>query len=75
VAFGYGSWKSNLKAGFKPIFTYTQWKRLAKDLDFAMKSTPTELSLEQWVGLFECFQKRVPAFKKRQCLSKPSVEV
>lgn len=68
VAYGFGRWKRNLKLGFKPIFTYPQWKRLSKDLGFPIQSTPTELSLEQWIGLFECFQKRVPDFKKEEVM-------
>src|SRR5215212_5071057 len=34
VRYGFGRWKNNLRLIFKPIFTYEQWKRLSKDLQF-----------------------------------------
>ena len=52
VQYGFGSWKPNLKLAFKNVFTYKQWKRLARDLDFPLNATPTELSFEQWLGLY-----------------------
>ena len=52
VEYGFGSWKPNLKLAFKNVFTYKQWKRLARDLDFPLNATPTELSFEQWLGLY-----------------------
>ena len=64
VRFGFGAWKKSLKIAFKPIFTYQQWKRLSKDLDFPLDATPTQLTFEQWLGLFECFQKRTPKYKQ-----------
>lgn len=63
VRFGFGSWKKNLKLAFKPIFTYEQWKRLSRDLRFPLDVRPTELTFEQWLGLFHCFQHRVSAEK------------
>jgi len=56
VHYGFGRWKPNLKLAFKNVFTYKQWKRLARDLDFPLNATPTELSFEQWVGLFRSFK-------------------
>jgi 23S rRNA (adenine-N6)-dimethyltransferase len=58
VQFGFGRWKPNLKLAFKNVFTYKQWKRLARDLDFPLNSTPTELSFEQWLGLYHGFKQR-----------------
>jgi 23S rRNA (adenine-N6)-dimethyltransferase len=66
VTYGFGSWKKNLKLGFKQIFTYKQWKRLAKEYGFPIESSPTELTLEQWIGLFICFKERVPDIKKER---------
>ena len=68
VRFGFGSWKRNLKLAFKPIFTYEQWKRLSKDLRFPQDVTPTELTFEQWMGLFDCFKKRVSKEKQAYLL-------
>src|SRR5262249_26207756 len=56
VQYGFGRWKPNLKSAFKNVFTYKQWKRLARGLDFPLKATATELSVEQWVGLYQGFK-------------------
>ena len=53
VQYGFGRWKPNLKLAFKNVFTYKQWKRLARELDFPLNATPTELSFEQWLGLYQ----------------------
>lgn len=58
VQYGFGRWKPNLKLAFKNVFTYRQWKRLAQDLDFPLNATPTELSFEQWLGLYHGFINR-----------------
>jgi 23S rRNA (adenine-N6)-dimethyltransferase len=64
VRYGFGRWKRNLKLIFEPIFTYPQWKRLAKDLYFPLDATPSQLTFAQWLGLFECFKQRVPIYKQ-----------
>jgi 23S rRNA (adenine-N6)-dimethyltransferase len=64
VHYGFGRWKNNLKLIFKTIFTYQQWKRLSKDLHFPLDATPSKLTFEQWLGLFECFKQRVPSTKQ-----------
>ena len=58
VQYGFGRWKPNLKLAFKHIFTYKQWKRLARDMDFRLNATPTELSVEQWSGLYQRYMSR-----------------
>ena len=65
VAYGFGSWKPSLKHGCRKVFNYRQWKRLAHQLDFAVKSKPTELTCQQWVKLFRAFQELVPEEKRR----------
>ena len=57
VQCGFGRWKPNLKLAFKNVFTYKQWKRLARELDFPLNAKPTELSFEQWLGLFQGFMR------------------
>jgi 23S rRNA (adenine-N6)-dimethyltransferase len=64
VRYGFRTWKNNLKSTFKSIFTYQQWKHLSKDLDFPLDAVPSALTLEQWLGLLECFQERVPTNKQ-----------
>jgi 23S rRNA (adenine-N6)-dimethyltransferase len=56
VQYGFGRWKPNLRLAFKNVFTYKQWKRLARDLEISLKATPTELSFEQWLGLYHGFR-------------------
>jgi len=58
VQYGFERWKPNLRLAFKNVFTYQQWKRLARDFEFPLNATPTELSLEQWLGLYEAFKQR-----------------
>lgn len=57
VQYGFGRWKPNLKSAFKSVFTYKQWKRLARDVQFPLNATPTELSFEQWLNLYRGFVK------------------
>lgn len=56
VSYGFCRWKNYLRLAFKNIFTYKQWKRLARDLNFPLNSTPTQLSFEQWLGLYQGFK-------------------
>jgi 23S rRNA (adenine-N6)-dimethyltransferase len=56
VKHGFGAWKKNLKSNYKNIFSYKQWKRLSRDLDFPIHAQPSELSLRQWLGLFALFK-------------------
>ncbi len=58
VHYGFERWKPNLKLAFKNVFPYQQWKRLARDLEFPLNATPTELRFEQWLGLYEGFKQR-----------------
>ncbi|HEX8847784.1 MAG TPA: 23S ribosomal RNA methyltransferase Erm [Pyrinomonadaceae bacterium] len=64
VRYGFHATKDNLALSFKKLFTYAQWKRLAKDLKFPLKVTPTALKFEQWVGLFKYFLIGVSEEKK-----------
>jgi 23S rRNA (adenine-N6)-dimethyltransferase len=64
IYYGFGRWKHNLKLIFKPIFTYPQWKHVSRDLSFPLDATPSHLTFEQWLGLFECFRQRVPSSKQ-----------
>ncbi len=69
VSFGFRSWKKNLKIGYKNIFSYPQWKRLAKENRFKSEAMPSQLSLEQWLALFKYFQAGVSEDKKRLVLN------
>jgi 16S rRNA A1518/A1519 N6-dimethyltransferase RsmA/KsgA/DIM1 with predicted DNA glycosylase/AP lyase activity len=56
VEYGFARWKPHLRLAFKNVFTYKQWKHLARKLDFPLNSTPTELSFEQWLALYHGFK-------------------
>ena len=58
VQYGFGRGKPNLKLAFKHVFTYQQWKHLARDLDFPLNATATELSFQQWLDLYRAFTRR-----------------
>lgn len=50
--------------GLKKLFTNIQMKRLSKDLGFWLPIRPTELTFEQWLGLFNYFLIGVAEEKK-----------
>ena len=58
VHYGFARCKPNLKLAFKKIFPYRQWKHTARELGFPLNATPTELSVEQWLGLYQRFKQR-----------------
>jgi 23S rRNA (adenine-N6)-dimethyltransferase len=64
IVYGFTHFKSNLKNTFKKIFTYEQFKRLSYNLKLENSLLPTDLTFEQWLGLFECFLTRVNESKK-----------
>lgn len=64
VHYGFRSTKANLKSGFSKLFSYPQWKRLARDLRFPIKAVPTQLTVEQWIGLYRYFTAGVSDDKK-----------
>lgn len=47
-----------VEAGFnrlKKLFTYRQWRRLARDLKFFLPVRPGNLSFDQWLGIFNFY--------------------
>jgi 23S rRNA (adenine-N6)-dimethyltransferase len=61
---GFHAPKSNLALSFKKVFTYEQWKRLARNLNFPIKVTASALGFEQWLRLFQYFMTGVAQEKK-----------
>ncbi len=59
VKYGFNRWRQNLGKNFKAIFTYKQWQRLARDLKFNPKAQPTDLTFNQWLGIFNFYLKEV----------------
>lgn len=59
VKYGFNRWRQNLGKNFKEVFTYKQWRRLAHDLKFQLKAQPTDLTFNQWLGIFNFYLKTV----------------
>ncbi len=55
IAYGFVRNKSNLKKDYEHIFSHVQFLRLAHDLHFNIEAKPTDLTFEQWLGLFNYF--------------------
>lgn len=58
IRYGFGTWRHSLKSIFRNVFSYKQWKHLSRELGFALKATPTDLTFDQWLGLF-IFYRRI----------------
>lgn len=65
ITYAFGQQKSNLMKNLELIFTYEQWKRLAKTHQFHLKARPQDLSINQWKGLFRYFYEHVDDKKKK----------
>lgn len=65
VSFILNQWKPNVKNALEKIFTYDQLKRLGQDLGFALESKPTELTFDQYIGMFNYFLKGVIPEKQK----------
>lgn len=55
VTYGFGRQRANLGKSYKKVFSHLQWKRLAHDLGFDVHAGPTDLSFDQWYGVFQFF--------------------
>ena len=55
---GFCSWRPNLRLALKHDFSYKRWKHLSRDLQFSINAKPSELTFEQWLGLFREFKSR-----------------
>jgi len=64
IIFGFNQWKPNIFEIYKKIFSYDQFKKINHQLK-VNSLKPTQLNLNQWLGLFSIYQKFVPDAKKR----------
>jgi len=64
VVFGFNQWKPNIFEIYKKIFSYDQFKKINHQLK-VNSLKPTELSFDQWLGLFSIYQQYVSDTKKR----------
>lgn len=56
IVYGFSQWKVSVRKALKKVFTYRQFMRLARDLGFSKDAKPTDLSFEQWMGLFRFYK-------------------
>jgi len=64
VSYAFSQQKSSLMKNVDSIFTYEQWKRLAKTYQFDIKSQPRDLNINQWKGLYSYYRDHID-IKKR----------
>jgi len=64
VIFGFNQWKPNIFEIYKKIFSYDQFKKINHQLK-VNNLKPTELNIDQWLGLFEIYTKFVSLQKRR----------
>ncbi len=64
IVYGFHQRKPNLKKSFNKIFSYKQFNRLSKDLNFGKLATPRDLDFGQWLNLFNYFLVGVEQYKK-----------
>lgn len=64
VSYAFNRSNPNLKRGLRNIFTPTQFARIIQTLRVNESTTPTQLSFEQWIDLFQSFLALVDNQKK-----------
>jgi 23S rRNA (adenine-N6)-dimethyltransferase len=64
VIFGFNQWKANIFEIYKKVFSYDQFKKINHQLKIN-NLKPSELSLDQWLKLFDIYVKFVSPDKKR----------
>jgi len=72
VSYAFNRSNPNLKKGLKDVFTSNQFSRIIQSLHVSDSVTPTQLSFEQWLDLFQSFQTFVDSQKKRVVIGSAS---
>jgi len=63
VIYGFNQWKADIFNAYKKIFSYQQFKIINKNLKINQLK-PSQLKLNQWLDLFDIYQKHTPISKK-----------
>ena len=66
LTYGFTRNKVNLKKAFEQVFGHVQFLRLAQDLRFSSMAKPTDITFEQWLGMFDYFTIGVSEERKRK---------
>lgn len=56
--------KARITNSLGKVFTYKQFQIMSKTLKFDIKSSVSDLDINQWIGLFETFKTKVPTDKQ-----------
>ena len=64
VVYGYNQWKPTLSEAFSAVFSSKQQSIMDRNLRLKGLK-PSEVNINQWIGMFETFTKYVPDDKKR----------
>lgn len=65
VIYGFNQWQPTILEAFRKVFTNKQRETLARELSITGLK-PSELTIDQWLGIFELFLNHVPQLKKEQ---------
>jgi 23S rRNA (adenine-N6)-dimethyltransferase len=58
VVYGYTTWQPTPGRVLKGVFTGQQLKHIRRALDIDLNTTPTSITLEKWLNLYEYFKNR-----------------
>jgi len=64
IIYGFNQWKPTIVESLQKVFTSEQFKIINKKYNLSHLK-PSDLNLDQWLGLFETFLKFVPSDKKK----------
>lgn len=64
VVYAFSQTKPNLQEGLKRIFTIQQFNQITKDFKIQFQNTPKDLTLKQWLDLYDFFDKKIDQQRK-----------
>lgn len=64
VIYGFNQWKPTILESFNKVFSYKQQKIIERNLHIKGKK-PSEISLKEWIFLFQTYLQYVPEEKKK----------
>lgn len=66
ITYGFTRNKLSLKKDYEHVFGHVQFIRLAQDISFSSMAKPTDITFEQWLGMFDYFTIGVSEERKRK---------
>jgi 16S rRNA A1518/A1519 N6-dimethyltransferase RsmA/KsgA/DIM1 with predicted DNA glycosylase/AP lyase activity len=68
ITYGFTRNRLSLKKNYEQVFGHVQFTRLAQDLSFSSTARPTDITFEQWLGMFAYFTTGVSEERKRKIM-------